>query len=582
MQDAGTDPDVEDNTVNAPGQLTSSAGDASSKKNLRDQLRRTLSQRPAPLASPRSRAPSHVPKVVAPEELVSPPCDSAYAPRQYFVLTDAGKQVFTSRGPETSADPDVNPDTTTNIVGIIQALISVFLDDDNDKLRAINAGKTRITFLLRPPLYYACVSSWGEPESVTRSHMEYLHLQILSIVTGAQLRRMFERRTNVDLGRLLAGADSFLTSLITRMEFDLAMATSSLHCLKLEPGLRKRAADILIPPKGTKDILYILLVARDRVVSLVRPKKHSVHPADVHIILNTLHSPSIYNSPASSLWIPMCLPKFNSGSFVNACISFLDRSGDTPSSSSGQSSQSQPEETGIALVCVSGGQQTFDTIRHWCDSVVEKLSNEGVLDHLNHAISGHRRGTTTPPSKNPTRPHSSNSTSTFASASSSLQSPSSRLKPPTSMNRVSSGIGSHPGWVPSPAFAGGTTDYSVSNLGIPGLRHFVYKARPLVQITHPVYDDVYGEEDERRRLITLYQLLHDNIHAKSGQGEGLKLQYFKTDKEAVMGWITQAFELYIAVSPLLPKSAAVNAANAVARWVKKEEARLFLRDAPVF
>lgn len=223
----------------------------------------------------------------------------------------------------------------------------------------------------------------------------------------------------------------------------------------------------------------------------------------------------------------MCLPKFNSGSFVNACISFLDRNGDTPSSSSGQSSQSQPEETGIALVCVSGGQQTFDTIRHWCDSVVEvrtpesvpnqqfrrltpivhhtiqKLSNEGVLDHLNHAISGHRRGTTTPPSKNPTRPHSSNSTSTFASASSSLQSPSSRLKPPTSMNRVSSGIGSHPGWVPSPAFAGGTTDYSVSNLGIPGLRHFVYKARPLVQITHPVYDDVYGEEDERRRYVAL-------------------------------------------------------------------------------
>lgn len=39
------------------------------------------------------------------------------------------------------------------------------------------------------------------------------------------------------------------------------------------------------------------------------------------------------------------------------------------------------------------------------------------------------------------------------------------------------------------------------------------------------------------RLITLYQLLHDNIHAKSGQGEGLKLQYFKTDKEAVMGWV---------------------------------------------
>jgi len=50
-------------------------------------------------------------------------------------------------------------------IGIMQALISVFLDD-NDKLRSINAGRTRITFLLRPPLYYVGVSSWGEPESV--------------------------------------------------------------------------------------------------------------------------------------------------------------------------------------------------------------------------------------------------------------------------------------------------------------------------------------------------------------------------------------------------------------------------------
>lgn len=113
-------------------------------------------------------------------------------------------------------------------MGITQAIISVFLDDE-DKIRCINAGDTRITFLLRPPLYYVCASSWGEPESVvskfylpfsifkflrtffnacirkTRSHLEYLHLQILSIVTASQLRRIFERRTNFDLRRLLNG-----------------------------------------------------------------------------------------------------------------------------------------------------------------------------------------------------------------------------------------------------------------------------------------------------------------------------------------------------------------------------------------
>ena len=96
--------------------------------------------------------------------------------------------------------------------------------------------------------------------------------------------------------------------------------------------------------------------------------------------------------------------------------------------------------------------------------------------------------------------------------------------------------------------------------------------------------------------------MHDSIHAKSGQDLPLKLQYIRTEKEAVMGWvcsclrplsvgssltlrnlqITQPFEMYIAVSQGLPKSAVISAANAVARWVKKEEGRLFLRDAPIF
>ena len=116
-------------------------------------------------------------------------------------------------------------DELSSTMGIIQALISVFIDD-GDKLRCINAGPLTITFLLQSPIYYVCASTWGEPESVvsttprfcgvmvsdradqskTRSHLEYLHLQILSIVTASQLRRIFERRTNFDLRRLLNGS----------------------------------------------------------------------------------------------------------------------------------------------------------------------------------------------------------------------------------------------------------------------------------------------------------------------------------------------------------------------------------------
>ena len=99
-----------------------------------------------------------------------------YPPRQYFVLTDAGKPVFTTLRDEDSVE-------VASSIGIMQALISVFLDD-RDKLRSINAGSCRITFLLRQPLYYVCVSSWGEPESV----VSILHFACLAEVPlGAEI-----------------------------------------------------------------------------------------------------------------------------------------------------------------------------------------------------------------------------------------------------------------------------------------------------------------------------------------------------------------------------------------------------------
>ncbi|KAL6303478.1 trafficking protein Mon1-domain-containing protein [Sparassis latifolia] len=514
--------------VDATGHVESRAGDEESKKNLRETLRQTLNKKES-RSDLSSRPPRRKGKAVDISEV--PLTVDIYPPRQYFVLTDAGKPVFISRR------EDDDSESFTSTIGIMQALVSVFVDD-GDKIRCINAGNTRITFLLRPPLYYVCVSSWGEPESVTRFHLEYLHLQILSVISAEQLRRMFERRTNFDLRRLLSGAEPLLFSLLARMEWDLAMSTSSLHSLRLDPALRKSIADVLVPTSKIKDMLYVILVAQERVITLVRPKKHSIHPADLHILINTIHSPSILNSSASASWLPVCLPKFNPAAFVNAYVTFLRRENEvstpkapegsengTPTEGShraGSASSSitdipSPEEPvpHIGLVCVSGGAD-FEVVRHWCDTVTQRMEREKLLSTLTEAINS------------------------------------------------------------------GETDYSVADLGIPGLRHFVYKSRSHVQVTMSQFEDPYDDANEKRRLITLYQTLYDAIHAKSGQESTLKLQYLRTERESVMGWITQPFELYLALSPRLPKSAAVGAANAVARWVAKEEKRLFLRDAPVF
>lgn len=153
------DPEVDtthSEDATAVGQIDDVA-DEESRKNLRDHLRRTLSVQREKSDSKRKT-----------EELleISPvSLDTTlegYRPREYFVLTDAGKPVFASR-------PDGQDiENLSSIMGIVQALLSVFLDD-GDKLRCINAGRLRITFLLRSPLYYVCASSWGEPESVEDS-----------------------------------------------------------------------------------------------------------------------------------------------------------------------------------------------------------------------------------------------------------------------------------------------------------------------------------------------------------------------------------------------------------------------------
>lgn len=84
-------------------------------------------------------------------------------------------------------------------------------------------------------------------------------------------------------------------------------------------------------------------------------------------------------------------------------------------------------------------------------------------------------------------------------------------------------------------------------------------------------------------LLTHYQHLHDSLHSRSSPGaDPLSLIYLRTSTEAILGWFTQPFELYLTLPASFPKQSAVSVANKVARWVRVHEGTLFLKDAPVF
>ncbi|KAM0791330.1 hypothetical protein ACM66B_005800 [Microbotryomycetes sp. NB124-2] len=416
-----------------------------------------------------------------------------YQPRQYYMLSSAGKLIFTTEPEEEEA---------TSFVGVMQAIISIFADE-NDKLRYIDAGETRIAFVLKPPIYLVAVSNWGEPESVLRNHLEYLYLQVLSVITYSQLTSIFSKRSNFDLRRLMEGTEAFFTTLTATLQTSLSIFTSSLEVYRIDVRTRDDVAKALSVPKAkalstSLSVLYVMVISSSRLVTLLRPPSHSIHPADLHLLLSTIASSRTFTTPDGESWIPICLPRFNNKGFLHAYISYFT------------------ESTGVVLV--GAERDKFEGVKAWAEEVKRKLRDEGSLHKLE------------------------------------------KLK--------------------------AVQKYSLAELAIPGLRHFLYKSKVHVQITQPAYEGEYENEDNRKRLVTLYQNVHEVIHPRSTHATGnansvpAKLAYIRTEHEAILGWATSKFELYVAVSPLLPKTAVVSVARAVTRWIKPEEH--FLMSAPSF
>ncbi|GAA6021944.1 hypothetical protein JCM10207_002611 [Rhodosporidiobolus poonsookiae] len=497
-----------------------------------------------------------------------------YLPRRYFVLSTAGKLVWTS-------DPD--EEEATGLVGVMQALVSIFASE-GDKIRFITTGATRIAFLLKAPLYLVVVSNgWGEPESILRTHLSHLHLLVQSVVTLAQLQAMFARRSNADLRRVLEGTEPFFHALThTLQHAPLPVLTSAIEVYRCDPAVRDECARALERETGREvvkdlDLLYVLLVSRARLVTLLRPKKHSIHPTDLHLLLSTIYassptpaSPSApspaagspapveasekpepkrrrrapLTEPGAEAWFPVCLPRFNARGFLYAYVSFLPSSSSTSSTSPAAEGAKDDDEadSGTGLVLLSSRRDAFERVAFTARAIKARLVEPRSVGFGGGKGRARARG-----------------------------------------GRGDGGV------VHELEMERSAQEYSLGELAIPGLRHFVYKHRGLVQVTRPAWEGEYRDEggEGRCRLITLYETVHDALHprpaaAGSPARPPAQVQYVRTAHEAVLGWITPAFELYVATAPLLPHAAVVSAARAVSRWVGKEEARLFLRGAPSF
>lgn len=433
--------------------------------------------------------------------------------KHFFILSASGKPVYSRHGDD---------QLVSHYVGVAQTLISFYQGSD-DPLKTFTAGDARFVMLPKGPLNLVAVSKMGESEAQLRNQLESLYMQILSTLTLPSLEKIFSNRPGTDLRRPLQGTDVLLDGLsdgFTRGSPSTLL--SSLECLRLRKSHRQTINDTLLKVRSP-DLLYGLIVAAGRLVSVVRPKKHSLHPGDLHLIFNMLFEAGSVKAGGGENWIPLCLPGFNNTGFLYMYVSFLSPSEaafvaaspktDRPSSSSSSSTKQPVTSDDLAIVLISPSKDAFDSLRAMRDALIASLAQSKMLAALATAMQAGRA-------------------------------PCSSLLP------------------------GGTP-----------LKHFLYKSRGNVQFTMPSFEPHFGGAVARRKLMTLYAQLHEAVHARNSH---LKVLHAVSREATALAWVTPVFELYCVAGPAAARQTVTQAANKVVQWIRREEERVFIIGGAVF
>ena len=184
-------------------------------------------------------------------------------------------------------------------------------------------NETLFVFLLKGPLYLVVISSAGEPEQVLRRQLEYVHGQLMFILT-AGVNQFLEAQPNYDLRSLLHGSEGLLVELIDQMSVDPAFLLGGIDCLEIAPNGREALSFAALKKQRSPGLLYAVLFAGQRLISRARAKSAKpLEPFDLLLLRNfVMNSPSLRDKES---WTPICLPAFNDRGYLYAHVSFLEK-----------------------------------------------------------------------------------------------------------------------------------------------------------------------------------------------------------------------------------------------------------------
>lgn len=234
--------------------------------------------------------------------------------KNIFILSSAGKPVYTRHGDENEM---------VTLFGLLQAVVSI-AQDAGDQIHSINLGTKRIIFFLKNALYFVCVTTTKEPEIVCRQQLEFIHDQILFVLTN-KVHYLLEQNASRDLRDLL-GTDTnkFIQSSCQHEIVSPCVVLRSVKGFVMETSLREDLRVLLKLTIDRSNAAVGCLLHEDSCILCLTNEKMNVniHATDLQLLAQFVHnSPSLRSNEQN--WVPLCLPNINAGGYLQAYIAFI-------------------------------------------------------------------------------------------------------------------------------------------------------------------------------------------------------------------------------------------------------------------
>ncbi|XP_068711276.1 vacuolar fusion protein MON1 homolog A-like [Montipora foliosa] len=275
--------------------------------------------------------------------------------KHVFVFSEAGKPIYSRYG---------NEDKLATLMGVMQALVS-FVQVGKNTIRCVLAGSHKFVFLVRGHVILVAVAYTQESVTQLVLQLSYVYNQILSVLTYTQLSRIMEQRRNYDLRRLLSGTEKFIDNLLNLMDHEPSFLLGSVRCLPLSSSIRETIGQSMLQAR-VKDLVFAILVANNQLITLVRPKKYSLHPSDLHLIFNLVSASTSFQTAES--WTPICLPRFDNSGYLYAHISYLE------------------DDCPACLLLLSNDRNAFFELAETRQKTLERLKRYRCLEAINEAV----------------------------------------------------------------------------------------------------------------------------------------------------------------------------------------------------